>query len=786
MGKPERLPIDPFLPGMVERFRESRTLVLKAPPGAGKTTRLPPALLDAGVASSGMIVVLEPRRIAARSAARRIAGERGQRLGEEVGYQIRFEQCHGPETRILILTEGILTRRLQSDPFLEGVSCVLLDEFHERSLHTDLALSFLKELRREARPDLMVGVMSATLATGPVAEFLGGAPVMEVHVENHPLEISYLDKRDRRPLHTQAAAAVARALHENSTPGDVLVFLPGMAEIKRAQASLASLAHEADLIVVPLHGELPNEMQDRALLPQEKRKIILSTNVAETSLTIEGVTTVIDSGFARIARHDPRYGMDRLEQTRISRSSADQRAGRAGRTGPGRVYRLWTRSEDAALAEASIPEVMRTDLASPMLEIMAWGASDPSRFSWFEPPPQAMVNSALDLLVRLDAVQRNPLRITRTGRKMLALPMHPRLAKILIQAGAKGCLAEGALMAALLSERDILPPVREGKSVAHPTGSSDLLLRLELMRAAEKEGFSRAWLERAGVAAGAARAVHKAADHYRKMAKSVTCRQNPGQASEETLNRVLLAGYPDRVACRRSSGESEFLMMGGRGAKLSRYSVVRGSELVLGIAVEGGQKGRQANSLIRMAGHIELDWLKEDFPELLRTEEVFHFDEDQEKVTGERRVLFDDLPLDQRPLSHLDPKETSLLLERAAAQNPAKALCFDRTAESFRTRVWFLAHWMPELGFPSMDEAEMQSLLPLICAGRKSFSETRSVKLLPLLRTLLNATQSAALEKHAPEKIAVPNGRNVALTYDGTRPPRISIRLQELFGMRKA
>lgn len=780
------LPIDSHLSMIVETMEEHGTVVLKAPPGAGKTTRLPPALLDAGKAGSGRIVVLEPRRIAARSAALRIARERGQKLGHEVGYQVRFDHCHGPDTRILLVTEGILTRWLQQDPFLEGIACVLIDEFHERSLHADLALSFLKEVRREARPDLMIGVMSATLDPTPISDFLDKAPIIDIPVTRHPLEITYLNRRDTRPLPIQAAAGIARALDENRTKGDLLVFLPGMGEIVRTREILESSIPLDDVMVVPLHGELPIEQQDHALEPQQKRKIILSTNVAETSLTIEGVDTVIDSGYARVLRHDPRYGMDRLERVRISRSSADQRAGRAGRTGPGRAFRLWTRSEDAVLAPETVPEIMRVDLAATVLEVLAWGTTDVERFPWFQRPPKSMIRGALELLRRLGAIRGAPVRLTEMGERMLALPLAPRLARILIESARQGCLHEGSLMAALLSERDILAPDQRQALESASTGSSDLLLRLDLLREAEKNGMKPAALHRLGTKRGAIHAVLKAASQFRRIAGRFKEEGKPQKPSSKTLARVLLAGYPDRVAIRRSQGNDDFLMVGGRGATLSRYSVVRDSELLLAVDVEGGQKGRQAQSLIHMACALERDWLENDFPDLMHVEEIFRFDEKLEKVQGARTVLFDDLALEERALTHLEPMAASRMLEEAAAKDMEKALHFDKAAASFRERIRFLNHWMPELELPELDEEDLRSLLPAICANRKSFQETRDVKLLPLLKGLLTHTQLAAVEEHAPERISIPGGRTAALHYEPSRPPRLAIRIQQLFGMRKA
>ncbi|MBV8230229.1 MAG: ATP-dependent RNA helicase, partial [Planctomycetaceae bacterium] len=383
------LPIDPKIPEILASLREHRRLVLVAPPGAGKTTRIPAAIVTGGLLSTEhpALVLLQPRRVATRASAERIAEENGWRVGEEVGYQIRFERRIGPRTRLRVTTEGILNRQLVGDPFLEGVGAVVLDEFHERSLHTDLALALLREVREMVRDDLILVVMSATMDAGPVARFLGDCPVLSVEGRAFPVEVAY--RPTTRPAAPQAiVAAVEEALAGPDDPGDILVFLPGAEEIRRAAARLEPLARRDDLLVLPLHGALSAEDQQRPLRPSDRRKVILATNIAETSLTIDGVQTVIDSGLARFASVDPQRGLDRLELGRISRASATQRAGRAGRTGPGRCLRLWSEREQRGLAEADLPEVHRVDLGATVLALHAWGLSDAGRFTWFEPPPE--------------------------------------------------------------------------------------------------------------------------------------------------------------------------------------------------------------------------------------------------------------------------------------------------------------------------------------------------------------------------------------------------------------
>ena len=453
------LPIDSRLSEIVGALREKKSLVVVAPPGAGKTTRVPVAVARSGLLSQAhpALVMLQPRRVAAKAAARRIADENDWTLGEEVGYHIRFERCLGRTTRIRVVTEGILNRQLLSDPFLEGVGAVILDEFHERSLHTDLALALLREVQQTVRDDLIVIVMSATLDADPVARFLGSCPVIRVEGRTFPVEIQHCPAA--RPASPDAILeAVTDVLTGSSDVGDILVFLPGAEEIRRAATRLGPLANRENRVVLPLHGSLSAEEQERPLRPSDRGKIVLATNIAETSLTIEGVRTVIDSGLARFAGYDADRGLDRLELGRISRSSAQQRTGRAGRTAPGRCIRLWSEREERGMAEADVPEVHAVDLAATVLALHAWGFADPGRFAWFDPPAEPRLRAAGRLLAMLGALDDERKTLTPLGRRLLDLPIHPRLGRLMVAASYDGSPREGAAVAALLSEKDIALP----------------------------------------------------------------------------------------------------------------------------------------------------------------------------------------------------------------------------------------------------------------------------------------------------------------------------------------
>jgi ATP-dependent helicase HrpB len=508
------LPIDQLLPEIVESLRRAPSLVVEAPPGAGKTTRVPAALLDAEVAGGREVWVLEPRRLAARLVARRVAEERGENLGETVGYQVRFEEIATARTRLRFLTEGVLTRKLLHEPTLARVGCVVLDEFHERHLQADLALALLRRLQLTARPDLRLVVMSATLDAAPVARYLGDCPRLRSEGRRFDVSVEHLAREDARPLAEQVASA-ARKLIGGGLDGDVLVFLPGAAEIRRAQEACAALAEENDLLVLPLHGQLPAGAQDAAVRPASRRKIILSTNVAETSVTIEGVAAVIDSGLARVASHSPWSGLPKLEVARVSRASAAQRAGRAGRTRAGRCLRLYTAQDFAARPEHDAPEVHRLDLAEAALELHAAGIGALTTFDWFEPPPSHALEAADALLQRLGAIDSGG-SVTALGRRMLRLPLHPRLARIVAEGEARGIAPRACILAALIAERDIrerqliADPRHQPRRAATKHSPSDLLELLDLFDEAARADFAPSRLRALGLNSAAVHTVERA------------------------------------------------------------------------------------------------------------------------------------------------------------------------------------------------------------------------------------------------------------------------------------
>lgn len=785
------LPIDPALPELIDAIRDRRAAVLVAPPGAGKTTRVPPALLRSGLLDPAhpAVVMLQPRRVAARAAASRIAAENGWAVGREVGYHVRFERRVGPGTRLRVVTEGILTRQLLADPFLEGVGAVVLDEFHERSLHTDLALAFLREVRDSVREDLILVVMSATLRAGPVARYLGGCPVVHAEGRSFPISVEYHPPGEpRTPLPEHVARSVARALATAPAGdrGDLLVFLPGLEEIRRCARALAPLAESERLRILPLHGGLPSEEQDLALRPADRRKVVLATNVAETSLTIEGVSTVVDSGLARHAVHDPARGLDRLELGRISRASAAQRAGRAGRLGPGRCLRLWAERDDRSRPEFDAPEVRRADLASTLLALHAWGQPDPSRFAWFEPPPPGSLASAERLLALLGALDSG--RLTPLGRRLLDLPVHPRLGRLLIEAARSGLIREGAAMAALLAEKDLVAtraePHRDRRPASH--GRSDLLDRLDLLADSERARFAPGALRALGVDPAAARRVARARDELARLARRLAPRDAPASHDpdrDDLLLRLPLAAYPDRVCRRRASDPAAALMVGGRGVRLEPGSVVRDAELFLALDPRDDPRAPAREARVRLASEVRLEWLEDLFPEALRREESVRFDESRGRAVASRTLLYRDLPLREDTHGAVDASEASAALAAALAGRAEAFVREDEPAARLLDRLAFLRRAMPERDWPAFGPDELAGVVADACDGRRTLDEVRRVPLAPLLLGRLDFARRQALDEHAPDALIVPSGSRIRLAYEPGRPPVLAVRLQELFGL---
>lgn len=782
------LPIDAALPRLLAHLRSDDCLVIEAEPGAGKTTRLPAALLEAGFADEGEILVLEPRRLAARSAAAFVAAQLGEPVGRRVGYRVRFESAVSRETRLCFQTEGLLARRLRDDPDLADVSLVLLDEFHERHVVTDLNLGLLRlaqARRRAAGRPLRVALLSATLDGDALARALE-APLVRVPGRAHPVAIEHLEAQELLPRRgertgprlEQLVARALRRLLQDEPDGHVLVLLPGVAEIRRAAEACAPLAAKAGLLVLPLHGELPAAEQDRALAPSSARKLVLATNVAETSITIDGVVAVIDSGLARVPEHDPWSGLARLRVAKVSRASAAQRAGRAGRTRPGRCLRLYTREDHDARPERDLPEVLRLELSEALLAVHGAGVSDPLAFPWLEPPAQAALAAAEALLVRLGALDlRGTTVLTEIGRALLRFPLHPRLARLVLEAERAGAGAAGAAAAALLGERR----VRRGPAPAR-RASADLVLELDDVEAVARHAATPASL---GLDPGACRRVARARAQIERALEASRGPQ-PGAVgvpadADVTLRRALLVAFPDRVA--RTRGERGLALAGGGAALLARESAVRDAAWVVAVdAEERPVEGGGSRTLVRSAAAIEPEWLLELFPDLIDEQREILFERVRERVEGRSALRFEGLVLAESPLRP-SSSEAAACLRAAALAAGADAFAEPGALAAIEARSAFAASLDPSL--PVLGRARAEEHLAALCEGRTSFAELREADLAAGLEASLDPAARARLERLAPRELALPGRRRVLVHYAAGKAPWIESRIQDFFGLRE-
>ncbi|MCA9177282.1 MAG: ATP-dependent helicase HrpB [Planctomycetales bacterium] len=783
-------------------------LIVTAPPGSGKTTLVPPALLDdfgshssrTKVSVAAGVWLVQPRRIAARAVARRIAHMRHTPLGAEVGYQVRFENETSPATRLTVMTTGILLRRLFDDVALEGIGAVVLDEFHERSVELDLALGMLTRIRDTIRPDLRIVIMSATLDAGPLCRLLPDASHEDIPGTCYPVEIRYLRSAQfqREPLEHCVAREVPEALR--ATAGNLLVFLPGVGEIKRCQQTLRDASLPVGCELLTLYGEQAADQQDRVLAPSNMRKVILATNIAETSLTIQGVTGVIDSGQARQLRVHPGTGVPRLERIAISRAAADQRAGRAGRTAPGVCWRLWDPvSHNSRPAEES-PEILRTDLCGPLLQLAALGERDLNEFPWLTSPPRAAFIAASRTLVWLGALEPTEGNedsignsdsevgqggrafqlgaVTPLGKQLARLPVHPRLGRLLLAGTEHGVLTEAALVAALLSERDpfrqreAAPPRSRESRHSH---ASDVVERVRLLQQFREKG---------GVTDGELTCDRAAANHVIRVADrlrhSVAVPMAPRAADrDEALMRALLDAFPDRLARLRLDSRDRALMVGGRGVRLAAESCVAGRPLFLVVDVRDGS----ADAIVTIASAVQREWLPSHH---LKTADQLSFNDSKQQVEARRRCQWGDLPLEESPAPILDVEAAAHLLATHAADDILQVLPDpDSLAGRFLARVRWLHGEFPGSELPSLDDGELCDDLPSLCRGLRSFDELRDADWLTYCQQIVGFQRLPEIDRLAPESIALPNDRRVQLSYAVGRAPLLRIKIQEIFGLQE-
>jgi ATP-dependent helicase HrpB len=761
----------PLAQALRTAFVAHRDAVLQAPPGAGKSTLVPLALLEEPWMRGRKILLLEPRRVAARAIARRMAWLRGEQVGATVGYRMRLDTRVSRDTRIEVITEGVLTRMLQSDPELGGVGCVIFDEFHERSLQADLGLALCLDARTALEGAFRVLVMSATLDGVRVAALLDGAPVVEVPGRQFPVEIVYAGRG--APLlpggadspERLVAQTVRRALAESS--GDLLVFLPGAGEIRRVQGLLTDLAGPR-LLLLPLYGELDAQQQDAALNPAAAgvRRIVLSTNIAETSVTIPGVTVVVDAGLARRSRFDPVTGMSRLEVMRISRAGAEQRAGRAGRTAPGCCYRLWSEGSHASLAAFTPAEITEADLSPLALELARWGSADAARLAWLDPPPAPMLAQARELLQRLGALDEAG-AITPLGREMADLPLHPRLAHMVLAARSRDALPLAAELAALLSERDLL---RQGGGQRDP----DIRTRLEMLRGDE----GALHVER-----GVRQRMRENAARFVQLAAGT--RSNSRTASGTSPGMLLAMAFPDRVGKRRAEGSGRYLLANGRGAAFPSATGLAAQEYI--VAVELDDRDREAR--IDLAAPLELAELEDLYGTQIIADEQVEWDARAGAVLAQRRRRFGALLIEQRPLQPLPQELAAAAMLTGVRQLGLDSLPWDDATRNLRSRLEFvrrLPH-APHGPWPASDDdsllRDLEQWLPPWLEGVSRREQLARVPLSDALLARLSGAQRRALDELAPRDLPVPSGSRIRIDYTGDGAPAIAVRLQEVFGL---
>lgn len=758
-----RLPIVEILPELTAVLSSQVNAVLVAPPGSGKTTRIPLALLAEVWLTGQRIIMLEPRRLAARAAARYMAQLLGEQVGETVGYRVRFDTCVGPKTRIEVITEGVLTRMLQADQGLNGVGLVIFDEFHERSIHADLGLALALETQAVLRENLRLLVMSATLAAEPVASMLGNAPLIYGNGQTFPVETHYLEKRSEENIEDIVMRTIFNALANNA--GDILVFLPGAAEIRRVQAGLATGGIARYAQVVPLYGALPTAAQDAAIMPSPtgERKVVLATAIAETSLTVEGIRNVIDSGLMRVPRYSPRNGLTSLETIRVSRSAADQRRGRAGRLGPGRCYRLWTKQEDYYLEPNTVPEILSADLTPLVLELAAWGVINPAQLQWLDLPPQQSVLQAKQLLGKLAALTIGG-TITEHGRQILQTGLHPRLAHMVLMAGNIGLGGLACELAAILSERDFFK------------GSDrDLRLRLEIIHKLDGTKGNAKQLLTPDIDKTLCERIKQVGDRLKQeFGYSASCSKDIAYCG------LLLAyAYPDRIGQPR--GEGRFLLENGRGAVLFDKQLMAHTDYIVAANLDG----QGSESRVFLAAPIGLEQIRAHFSQQIVTETTVVWDMSARAVRARVHERLGSLTLKVSPYFEPKPAEILAALLSGVAGEGLAILPWTRAARQLRERLQFIHDW--EAGWPDVtDEALLATLdtwLGPYVYGLTSQAELTQLNLVAILENMLTWEQRQELDEYAPTHLVVPSKQRIPIDYSKPDRPVLAVRLQEMFGL---
>jgi ATP-dependent helicase HrpB len=791
MPAPRDLPIYELEERLVAAVRAQGRLIVQAPTGSGKSTQVPQMLLNHGLLGRGEVVVLQPRRLAARMLAKRVAEEVGTRLGEVVGYQIRLDSRVSKATRIRFVTEGILLRQMSFDPMLRGISAIVFDEFHERHLYGDISLARALQIQQSKRPDLKLVVMSATLDTALLKDYLAPCEVLTSQGRTFPVQIEYLPKAvdfEHDPVWAVAARECERVAAKTS--GDILVFMPGAYEISRTVQEVQGSHGLRGFICFPLHGELPPDQQDRAVARYDTRKIIVSTNVAETSLTIDGVTVVVDCGLARVARYDPHRGINTLLIEKISAASSDQRAGRAGRTAPGLCVRLWTEREHAQRPLQELPEVKRLDLAEVVLTLKAAGIEDIHSFPWIEKPDPRALERAETLLEDLGALHGPQKSITELGRRMLKFPMHPRYARMFLAAQEYGCVRPVALMAALTQGRNFLlrnvdkRTAEAREELLGEEHESDFFHLMRAWRYADKAGYNPDACRRLGLHLQGVRAVGPLFEQFLEIAEAEGLDVTEKRIDSVAVRKCVLLGFSDHLARRLDQGTLRCELVHKRRGLLARESCIDQAKLFVAAEITEIESRGEVNVLLNLCTAVEEAWLKELFPEDFHDASGVTYDETMRRVLARKERRFRDLVLESKQTADEPPAgEAAAILAREVMAGRIVLTEWNEAVEQWIVRVNCLAKWWPELEVNPITDADRATLIEQICYGSYGARELKDKPVMPVLRDWLLPEQLAVLDDYLPERLVMANGRKARLTYHKEGPPVLSARIQELYGV---
>ncbi len=779
------LPIYEIENELVEALRSQSQrprLVLEAPTGSGKSTQVPQILLDRGILGNGEVVVLQPRRVAARMLARRVAEERKGKVGDEVGYQVRFENHVSAQTCIRYVTEGVILRQILGDPTLQGVSAILFDEFHERHFFGDITLARATQIQRESRPDLAILVTSATLDGEGIQSYLGDCPRLSSEGRTFPVEISHAPMRERQKgqIWDHIARTYSAFAKNRTTPGDCLIFLPGAYEIRKTIDALQR--HTSNVDILPLFGDLKPAEQDRAIRPGSRPKIVVATNVAETSLTIDGVTLVIDSGLARIADYDVRRGINTLTIQKISQASADQRSGRAGRTAPGTCIRLWSEEDHAKRPAQTPPEIHRMDLAEVILTLLVSGVESMEDFDWFEKPDEAGLDRATQLLIDLGALDAAR-QLTNLGRSLARFPVTPRYARALVEGRRLGCFENLCDIVALTQGKPIFPRRNSGREeFTEPDDDSDFLPALRALATARDFGFDPRRCDSAGIQANAAREVDRLAKLLRK-AEPAASRKSPPRPPlhpDQAIAECLLAGFPDQIAKRLNRSNRSCEVTGGRRGKLSDESCVMDAELFIATEITEIE-GREMNVLLNLNTAVSRELLESRFSDAVQSGRSAEWNPRDRKVDALDVIRYRDLILESKPSKDPPEEKAAEILAREVIAGNLILKKWDRQVEQWIARLSTLAHAMPELELPTFSDDDKLAVIEQICLGALSYKQIKDREVWPELRQFLAPHQLPMLDSMVPTRIDLPNGRHARIRYEIGAKPVLSARLQHLY-----